>query len=245
MVNFLGWKITYFLILYFASFFNPCIVQLANMSSFCWLLAFQGLVFSASHFCADWLPMIGARLPSGLNHWSLLTAGVPKLGRAKREWWTGCCCSMQVEKDSNVWPVPAAWARWARTRLRTLHLVLQTLDRWEASNSRMTIMRKSSNKGSRNSSENNRHVFSVSFDVTTCRQFASVARCNKVSNSFETKNFPSLIAFVFNAMKFLSLFFLSPSSFLWDHNKIESTDYGECYRWQVKSNWIVVWRFSW
>ena len=53
-------------------------------SSPCYPLSF-GLSFSAAHLRADWLPMIGARQPSGLNNWSLLTAAYPTERRSKHD----------------------------------------------------------------------------------------------------------------------------------------------------------------
>ena len=53
-------------------------------SSPCYPLSF-GLSFSAAHLRADWLPMIGARQPSGLNNWLLLTAAYPTEGRSKHD----------------------------------------------------------------------------------------------------------------------------------------------------------------
>ena len=50
----------------------------------CYPLSF-GLSFSAAHLRADWLPMIGARQPSGLNYCSLLTAAYPTEGRSKHD----------------------------------------------------------------------------------------------------------------------------------------------------------------
>ena len=46
------------------------------------LPAFPMLVLQL-HFHADWLPMIGAWQPSGLDYWSLPTAAYPKHGRSK------------------------------------------------------------------------------------------------------------------------------------------------------------------
>ena len=40
------------------------------------------------HFCADWLTMIGASQPSGLDYRSLLTTAYPTKGRSKHNEWT-------------------------------------------------------------------------------------------------------------------------------------------------------------
>ena len=48
-------------------------------------IRFPSSRLSATHFRAGWLSMIGARQPSGLNYWSLLTAAYPTQGRSKHD----------------------------------------------------------------------------------------------------------------------------------------------------------------
>ena len=43
------------------------------------------LQFLHIHFRSDWLPMIGARQPSVLDYWSLLTAAYPTRERSKHD----------------------------------------------------------------------------------------------------------------------------------------------------------------
>ena len=77
-----GWKVTFFL--------------------FSLLPLFLSLVLQL-HFCANWLPMVRAGQPMGLDCWSLPTAVYPSRGRSKHDesWASRSNCDEHQELNIN------------------------------------------------------------------------------------------------------------------------------------------------